>query len=119
MANLFDESKLARWELEYGKLLELRRRRAATQKLNPRGYADDPVGFALDILRENPAKLWGKLREMLELVRDHALVAVKGANGVGKDHVAAILAMWWCYARDGLVIITGTTQRQVTEILFG
>ncbi len=80
-------------------------------------YKDDPVGFQRDILKDEP---WSRQVEMAEAVRDHAQVAVRGANGVGKDHEAAALMLWWVYTRKGaLVLSTGPTQRQVDEIVFG
>lgn len=80
-------------------------------------YRDDPVGFQRDILHDEP---WSRQVEMAEAVRDHAQVAVRGANGVGKDHEAAVLMLWWVYTRPGaLALSTGPTQRQVDEIVFG
>jgi len=47
------------------------------------------------------------------------LVCVVGANGVGKDWLLARLALWWAYAKGGLVLITAPTERQAREVLFG
>jgi hypothetical protein len=44
---------------------------------------------------------------------------VRSANGCGKDWLAARLALWWVYARQGLVLLTGPTERQVVEIVMG
>ncbi len=77
-------------------------------------YADDPAGFMRDVLRCEP---WQKQLEMAELVRDHPRTVVVTANGIGKDWVTARLALWWVYARRGLVILTGPTERQVKQIL--
>jgi hypothetical protein len=78
-------------------------------------YADDPVGFLREVLHCEP---WSAQIEIAEAVRDKPLIVVRSCNGAGKDHLAARLAMWWCYARRGFVLLTGPTERQVKEILF-
>lgn len=77
-------------------------------------YADDPVGFIRDVLGDEP---WSRQVDVAEAVRDHSQVAVRSCNGAGKDWLAARLALWWVYARGGLVVLTGPTQQQVEEIL--
>ena len=77
-------------------------------------YESDPVGFIRNVLRADP---WSKQEEMTELVRDNARTVVLSANGIGKDWACARLAIWWVYARRGLCILTGPTQRQVQHIL--
>ncbi len=77
-------------------------------------YANDPAGFMRDVLRCEP---WSMQVTMAEAVRDHPRVVVVTANGIGKDWCTARLALWFCFARRGFVILTGPTQRQVKEIL--
>lgn len=77
-------------------------------------YADDPVGFMRDVLRCEP---WAKQEEMAEAVRDHSRVVVVTANGLGKDWLTARVALWWVYARRGMVILTGPTERQTKNVL--
>lgn len=77
-------------------------------------YADDPVGFIRQVLGEQP---WVMQAEVAEAVRDHAQVTVRSCHAAGKDWLAARLALWWCYARRGLVVLTGPTEAQVSEIL--
>jgi len=79
-------------------------------------YASDPVGFARDVLR---ARFWSAQVEIAEAVRDCPLVVVRSGNGAGKDFTAASLALWWVFARGGLVLLTGPTLRQVREIVMG
>ncbi len=80
------------------------------------GYADDPVAFTIDVLQ---ASLTDYQERIAESVRDRPLVVVQSCNAAGKDFIAAHLALWFVYARRGLVLITGPTQRQVREIVMG
>jgi hypothetical protein len=78
-------------------------------------YRDDPVGFLRDVLHEKyiiPQQI-----AAAESVRDHRQTMIRGCQGSGKDHLAARLALWWVYARQGLAILSGPTDRQVGEIL--
>lgn len=77
-------------------------------------YADDPVGFIRDVLGGEP---WSGQIEIAQSGRDHPLTAVRSCNAAGKDWVSAALALWWVYARGGLVLLTGPTERQVREIV--
>jgi hypothetical protein len=77
-------------------------------------YADDPVGFLTEVLGEQP---WRRQVEIAEAVRDCPLVTVRSCHAAGKDWIAARLALWWVYARRGLVLLTGPTRAQVEEIL--
>lgn len=79
-------------------------------------YANDPIGFFRDVLKWTP---WSRQEEIALLVRDHPLVSVLSCNSAGKDAVAAHLALWWVFARRGLVLISGPTERQCREILMG
>jgi hypothetical protein len=78
-------------------------------------YRDDPCGFLTDVLKVK--NLWSRQREVAELVRDNRQVIVRSANGIGKDYLAARLALWWAIARGGLAILTGPTDRQVRTVL--
>lgn len=77
-------------------------------------YAADPVGFVREVLGGEP---WERQVEIAEAVRDRDRVAVRSCNGAGKDWLAARLALWWAYAKDGKVVLTGPTRAQVEEIL--
>ena len=77
-------------------------------------YRNDPIGFITDVLDEEP---WSRQEDIAESVRKNPLVLVQSANGIGKDWLAARLALWWVYAHQGRVLLTGPTQRQVVEIV--
>ncbi len=82
-------------------------------------YAEDPIGFVRDVLGDTDPGPWWRQVEIAEAVRDHPLVAVRSNNSAGKDWLAARLALWWVYARGGLALVTGPTERQVVEVVMG
>lgn len=98
---------------ELGELLESHRGDDADLSAYE-GYADDPSGFLREVLSADP---WHRQAEIAEAVRDEPLVSVRSCHAAGKDWLAARLALWWCYARRGLVLLTGPTRVQVKEIL--
>lgn len=77
-------------------------------------YERDPIGFLREVLRCDP---WSKQEQIAELVRDNARVCVRSANSIGKDWLAARLALWYVFARQGFAILSGPTERQVKHIL--
>lgn len=77
-------------------------------------YADDPVGFLREVLGEEP---WEKQRVIARAVLEEPQVTVRSCHAAGKDWLAARLALWWVYARRGLVLLSGPTSAQVEEIL--
>ncbi len=79
-------------------------------------YANDPIGFIREVLHGKP---WKRQEEIAEAVRDSPLTVVRSCNGAGKDWLAGRLALWWVYARGGLALITGPTERQVREVVMG
>lgn len=112
LANLDRYARRLRGEVE-----ELRERRERTVGLDSFDrYADDPVGFVTDVLDGDP---WAAQASIAESVRDAPLTVVRSCNAAGKDWIAARLALWWVYARRGLVLLTGPTERQVREIVMG
>jgi hypothetical protein len=113
MSKALTDTRLDRLFRDAGEVLERHEQAGLTRDLT--AYADNPVGFATDILKAKP---WGKQVEIMEAVLREPRVSVKGGVGVGKDFTAAALALWWAYCRGGLAIITAASQRQVREILF-
>ncbi|MFL5613771.1 MAG: hypothetical protein ACJ796_08930 [Gemmatimonadaceae bacterium] len=105
--------KLDKLEEQLGELIASRSR-TANRTAKYTKYADDPIGFIRDVLKGDP---WSKQVEIADALIDDPLIAVQSANGVGKDWLAAALALWWVYARRGLVLITAPSERQVHEIL--
>lgn len=94
----------------FGQLLT--EHRASSSAVDLTRYADDPVGFMRDVLQFEP---WSAQVEVAEEVRENRLVAVAGCNAAGKDAVAAQLALWWVYARKGLVLISSATAKQLQD----
>jgi len=76
-------------------------------------YRDDPVGFAIDVLRVDT--LWEAQRAHLRAVAEHRRVAAFGANGAGKTFDDAIIALWWVFCHDGLVVATSAREAQLKE----
>ncbi len=106
-------TQLSRLKEQLGDLVQQREGRDLSEY---ECYADDPVGFIRDVLMGDP---WSKQEEIAELVRDHPLTVVRSCNAAGKDWISGHLALWWVYAKQGLVLITGPTERQVKEIVMG
>lgn len=80
-----------------------------------RVYADNPVGFCEDVLG---VTLWEKQKEILETIAQNRRVAVKSGHGTGKTFVSACCALWWLYAREGLVVSTAPTWDHVESVLW-
>jgi phage terminase large subunit len=79
-------------------------------------YANDPVGFARDVLRIWP---WSRQRQILEAVLKHKRVSVVSGHKVAKSTSYAILALWfYCSFPGARVVITATTDRQVNGIIW-
>jgi hypothetical protein len=112
VASLWERLRSA--EREAGELGELLEQHEGAGELDLSSYPDDPVGFIRDVIGDQP---WSRQEDVAEAVRDEPLVTVRSANGTGKDWLAARLALWWVYARNGLVVLTGPTEAQVSEIL--
>lgn len=108
--------ELSLLELDAGELIEAHTPKAERDFTR---WADDPVGFIVDELGETDPGPWSAQVETATAVREHSFVVVRGNNSAGKDWLAARLALWWALAHEGLVIVTGPTQRQVREIVFG
>ena len=80
-------------------------------------YYDNPVGFIRDVLKITDPGLWTAQIDIAHAVRDNQMTVVHSGNSIGKDFLAALLALWAVYARGMYVLITGPTERQVKEIV--
>jgi hypothetical protein len=89
--------------------------RVASDPFRFASYASDPAAFARDVLG---VKLWSKQLAVLNAARDHGRVAVRSGHGVGKTYAVACLALWWLYARQGLVVTTAPTWEHVEGVLW-
>jgi phage terminase large subunit len=81
-----------------------------------RSYANDPVGFARDVLG---VWCWRKQREILEAIRDNIRVSVSSGHKVSKTNTDAIAAIWfYCSFPKARVIVTATSGPQVTRVFW-
>lgn len=100
------------FERELGKVEASHSRAASLDDFEP--YRDRPVAFIREVLDGDP---WEVQREIAGAVLTDRRVAVATCNSLGKDWLAARLALWWVYARRGRVLVTGPTERQVKEVV--
>ncbi len=108
------ESALRKLGEDVGELLTRRARGRSLASFAT--YWGRPEAFAVEVLG---AKLWSRQEHILAAVREHPLVVVQAANGVGKDYTAAVLALYWSIAGQGLVLAQAPTERQAVEIFMG
>ena len=81
------------------------------QKSFVRNVVGDPVLFANHILG---VSLWECEAEILRSIKTHRRTAVKACHGVGKTFTLALATLWWLARyREGIVLTTSPTQRQV------
>jgi phage terminase large subunit len=80
------------------------------------GYADDPIGFAEDILN---LKLDTWQCRFLEAVREYQRVAVRSSTGQGKDFIAAAADLWFFVSYDKAYCpCSANTESQLEKILW-
>src|ERR1700722_6917731 len=71
----------------------------------------DPVLFASHVLGLD---LWPREAEILRSIKTQRRTAIKACHSVGKTFTLAVAALWWLARyREGIVLITSSTQRQV------
>src|ERR1700736_3906638 len=76
----------------------------------------DPVLFAENILG---VQLWELEAEILQSIKNHRRTAIKAAHSVGKTFTLAVSALrWLARYREGIVLTTSPTQRQVRTVLW-
>lgn len=105
------EHKVAQLEERFGAVIARQRGGVDLDALRAK-YETQPVAFLREVLNAEP---WSKQRAIAELAHDRPLVAVASANAVGKGWLAARLALWWVFAKGGLVLVTSAVERQVVE----
>src|SRR6266481_3471174 len=89
---------------------------SADQKSFIRNVVSDPVLFANHILG---VSLWEREVEILRSIQTHRRTAVKACHGVGKTFTLALAVLWWLARyREGIVLTTSPTQRQVRTQLW-
>lgn len=115
MTTLSEQARLRREVEEFGELLAKHRGAKPTAPARDlAAYRDRPVAFIEDVLGGAP---WAVQREIAEAVAADPRVVVRSCNGAGKDWLAARLALWWVFARGGLCVVLGPTERQVKEVV--
>jgi phage terminase large subunit len=86
------------------------------QKSDARKVIVDPVRFASHILG---ADLWEREADIVRSIKTHRKTAVKACHGVGKTFTLAVATLWWLARyREGIVLTTSPTQRQVRTQLW-
>ena len=89
---------------------------SAEQKEYARRGGQDPVLFASQVLGVD---LWAREVEIVQTIRSHRRTAIKACHGVGKTFTLAISALWWLARyREGIVLTTSSTLRQVRTQLW-
>src|SRR6266481_2012071 len=89
---------------------------SADQKSFIRNVVSDPVLFANHILG---VALWAREVEIVQTIKSHRRTAIKACHGVGKTFTLAVSALWWLARyREGIVLTTSPTQRQVRTQLW-
>ncbi|WP_460307622.1 hypothetical protein [Actinocorallia aurea] len=81
-------------------------------------WVDDPVGFVTLVLGET---MWSKQRDVLAAIPQYSRIAVPAGFGLGKTHLAARAATWFCCVRPvgtALTVTTATRFRQVRHQLW-
>jgi phage terminase large subunit len=97
------------------RLLETGAAEAAFAWPSPK-YQADPLAFGREVLG---VELWDRQVEILEAVRDHQFVAVRGGRKVGKDFALAILALWFfCSYPKARVRFTAVRMEQVEDVFW-
>jgi len=79
-------------------------------------FADDPVGFAHQVL--GVKFLTDDQKRILLSILSNRETNVPSAHGMGKTKTGAIAALWWAFCCRGLAISTAPTERQVKELLW-
>ncbi len=90
---------------------------SSEQKEYARRVIQDPVLFASHVLGVD---LWAREVEIVQTIKSHRRTAIKACHGVGKTFTLAVSALWWLARyREGIVLTTSSTLRQVrTQLWF-
>ena len=79
-------------------------------------YANDPVGYAADILKVH---WWAKQIEIAQALITHKRVFVKASHSIGKSYLAGGLVNWFFDSFDpAIVLTTAPTKDQVVDVLW-
>ncbi len=79
-------------------------------------YRSDPLYYVDSWFGKD---LWAKQQEIFLAIRDHARVAVRSGNTVGKSYVVALIALWYLMSHyPSKVVTTAPTNNQIENILW-
>lgn len=81
-------------------------------------YRRRPVDWVAARLQQT---VWSKQAEIMRSVVDHRRTAVRSCHGIGKSHIAALIACWWLDVHppgEAFVVTTAPTFPQVRAILW-
>jgi hypothetical protein len=81
-------------------------------------YQNDPCAFAEEVLNET---LTPDIKRMMESVRDYPVTVCVTANGVGKTHGAARVALWWlmCFSESQCYTAAAPPENNLRRLLWG
>lgn len=92
------------------------RSRPSTSAEEFRGYRDDPVAYAREVLR---VAWWHKQQEVAAALIRHRRVMVAASHSVGKSHLGGGLINWHYDVWDpGLTLTTAPTAQGVKDVLW-
>lgn len=78
----------------------------------------DPIAWFREVL--GGPQPWSRQVEIIESVRDNRETNVHSGNAIGKDWLAARIALWWLFTRrKAIVVTTATKELQVDTVLWG
>ena len=80
-----------------------------------RKWRSNPAFFFTTVLGWEP---WDKQRVILQSLLENKETYVQSCNSAGKSWLAAGIVIWWLATRNGKVITTAPTWRQVKSILW-
>lgn len=83
------------------------------KSIKAKRYRTDPALWAKEYLGMD---LWSKQRDIAESVRDNHNTAVAAAHGVGKSHVASVIACWWVDVHPPSETFVATTAPSVDQL---
>lgn len=76
---------------------------AALSEVDYFDYVEDPVGFCVDVLKQN---LTNDVKKLLTTVIENPITVAVSANAVGKTHGAACASIWFKKCRPGSQVLT-------------
>lgn len=78
-------------------------------------WRSSPAYFFKTVLKWEP---WEKQEEILQSLLENKETYVQSCNSAGKSWLAAGIVIWWLSTRNGKVVTTAPTWRQVKSILW-